>query len=495
MKSDVIVIGAGIGGMNAAMQLAYKGYSVTVLEKRAEPGGKMRRIIHGDCTFDAGPSLITMPFILKQAFEQTGAHFEDYVQLLSIDPICQYRWLDGTTYECYADALKRNEHTEWIFGRRNMQDMNAYLAHAGKVYHATKDVFLFNAFDGFKEFFKSKNLSLLPALPSLKFTSTFHAFNSEYFSHPKLVQLFNRFATYNGSSPYLAPATLMVIPFIEFEYGGWYPQGGMYSIAEAFHKRCIELGVTFMFNANVQEIITQKHLALGVKTKEGAMHEAQHIISNTDVYHAYHDLLKNYSEKMPQLSTSGFVMLLPMKKNPFQMKHHTVLFSDGYEQEFSAIFKDNTPPNEMTVYISVSSTTDSTQASSDRENWFVLVNTPPVSTTHTWNEDDNKKYASLVLKMIERFLPNMQSYIAEQPFIITPSDFSKEFHATGGSLYGSSSNSMFSAFLRPKNKDPKIQNLYHCGGSAHPGGGIPLVVLSGNFAAQSIIDDSGKSRL
>jgi phytoene desaturase len=495
MKNDVIIIGAGIGGMNAAMQLAAKGYSVTVLEKRAEPGGKMRRIHYGDCTFDAGPSLITMPFILREAFAQTGAKLEDYIELLSIDPICHYRWLDGTSYECYADPFKRNDHTEKVFGRKSMQEMNAYLANAGKVYHATKDVFLFNPFDGFKEFFKSKNLPLLPALPSLKFSSKFHAFNASYFSNPKLIQLFDRFATYNGSSPFLAPATLMVIPFIEFEYGGWYPKGGIYAIAEAFHKRCIELGVRFEFNADVEEIITQKNIATGVKTKDGAIHEASHIISNTDVYHANHDLLKKKSEKIPQLSTSGFVMLLPMKKNPFAMGHHTVMFSDAYEQEFTSIFKKHAAPDEMTVYISVSSKTDSTQASENLENWFVLVNTPPTSKPQEWNNEEKQRYASTVLTMMERFLPNMQSYISEQPFIITPDDFASEFHATGGSLYGSSSNSMFSAFLRPQNKDPKFRNLYHCGGSAHPGGGIPLVVLSGNFAAQAVIEDSHKSRL
>ena len=371
-----------------------------------------------------------------------------------------------------------------------MQEMNAYLAHASKVYHATKDVFLFNPFDGFKEFFKRKNLPLLPALPSLKFSSKFHTFNADYFTNPKLIQLFDRFATYNGSSPYLAPATLMVIPFIEFEYGGWYPVGGIYAIAEAFHKRCMELGVNFIFNADVDEIITDKKTAKGVKTKDGNMYEAKHVISNADVYHAKHDLLKKAHTKKPELSTSGFVMLIPMHKNPFEMSHHTVLFSDAYEQEFTTIFKDKESPEEMTVYISVSGKSDPSQVSNDKENWFVLVNTPPTSGTKEWNEEKTARYKHSILTMIEHFLPDMQSYIADEPFIITPDHFSMEFHATGGSLYGSSSNSMFSAFLRPTNTDPHIQNLHHCGGSAHPGGGIPLVVLSGQFAAQSVMAHS-----
>lgn len=490
MKTDVIVIGSGIGGMNAAMQLAAKGYAVSIIEKRSESGGKMRRVHYDDCIFDAGPSLITMPFILKDAFEQTGVKLDGYLSLLPIDPICHYRWLDGTKYDCYSNPYKRNEETETVFGKQSMKEMNAYLAHSGRVYHATKDVFLFHPFDGFKEFIKSKNLSLLPALPSLKFTQKFHAFNAEMFTNPKLIQLFDRFATYNGSSPFLAPATLMVIPFIEVEYGGWYPQGGIYAIAEAFHKRCLELGVKFHFNKDVTSIRTNGNTALGVSTKDGDFFQADHIISNADVFHAQHTLLAKKEYKKPELSTSGFVMLIPMLENPFSMSHHTVLFSDAYQQEFSLIFNDKSAPEEMTVYISVSSKTDSTQSKNGKENWFVLVNTPPTSSNGEWTSHRKESYKQSILSMIERFLPGMRAYMAAEPTIISPDDFSSEFHATGGSLYGSSSNSMFSAFLRPKNKDPRISNLYHCGGSAHPGGGIPLVILSGQFAAREIIAKS-----
>lgn len=490
MKTDVIVIGSGIGGMNAAMQLAAKGYTVSIFEKRSEPGGKMRRIHYSDCIFDAGPSLITMPFILRDAFEQTGVKLDAYLSLLPIDPICHYRWLDGTQYECHANPFKRNEETEKTFGRKSMQEMNAYLSHAGKVYHATKDVFLFNPFEGFKEFFKTTNLSMLPALPSMKFMQKFHAFNTERFSNPKLVQLFDRFATYNGSSPFLAPATLMVIPFIEFEYGGWYPQGGIYAIADAMYKRCIELGIIFHFDTDVGEIMTERTKAIGITTSKGDQIEAEHIISNADVFHVQHDLLSRKQEKKPNLSTSGFVLLIPMNENPFSMAHHSVLFSDAYQQEFTTIFDANRAPEEMTVYISVSSKTDKSQAGVGKENWFVLVNTPPTSKDGEWTPNRSESYKNAVLTMIERFLPGMRSYIAHEPQIISPDDFSREFHATGGSLYGSSSNSMFSAFLRPKNKDPRISNLYHCGGSAHPGGGIPLVILSGHFAAREIMNNS-----
>jgi phytoene desaturase len=282
----------------------------------------------------------------------------------------------------------------------------------------------------------------------------------------------------------------MVIPFIEFEYGGWYPRGGIYGIAQAFYRRCLELGVKFHFETDVKSIQTDGRNAIGIVTDIDQVFEAKHVISNTDVFHAQNKLLSRNNVKRPDLSTSGFVMLMPMKSNPFSMAHHTVLFSDAYQEEFTTIFNAQAAPKEMTVYISVSSRTDETQSGNEKENWFVLVNTPPTSMEGEWTQERSAAYKEAVLSMIERFLPGMKSYIANEPQIISPDDFSREFHATGGSLYGSSSNSMFSAFLRPKNKDPRIRNLYHCGGSAHPGGGIPLVILSGHFAAREVINNS-----
>lgn len=489
-KNDVIVIGAGIGGMNAALQLAKAGLQVSIFEKNAYPGGRMRRIHHEGCTFDAGPSLITMPFILQDAFssEPHADTQQFYPELIAIDPICHYRWLDGTTYNCYANADKRNAETARVFGDAAVQEMNAYLNHAADVYHATKDVFLFNRFEGFKEFFKLNNIAMLPKLSRLRFAQTFHDFNAEYFNDPKLIQLFDRFATYNGSSPYLAPATLMVIPFIEFEYGGWYPRGGIYAIAEAFEQACLHQNITIHYNADVKKIIVQDSIAKGIQLESGEIHTAEHIISNGDVYYTRTALLKRQNEKLPPLSSSGFVMMMSVKRNPFAMNHHTVLFSDHYKQEFQQIFHEGSNPEEMTIYISVSGKTDASQISDDCENWFILVNTPSVQNTEYWTSENKQRYADIIMKQLQRFYPDIETYISGQPIYISPSDFAHEFHATGGSLYGSSSNSMFSAFLRPKNRDASIKNIYYCGGSSHPGGGVPLVILSGGFAAQEILD-------
>ena len=492
MKNDVIVIGAGIGGMNAAIQLASKGYRVSIFEKNQYVGGKMRRIVHEQCTFDAGPSLITMPFILQNAIESLPGNrsLNDYLELIPIDPICDYHWEDGTAYRCYADSDKRNEETARIFGEPAVDEMRDYLHHAGEVYKATKDVFLFNRFEGFKEFFKTKNLPLLPQLPSLKFTKIFHDFNASYFTNPKLIQLFDRFATYNGSSPYLAPATLMVIPFIEFEFGGWYPNGGIYSIAEAFHKICNELNIPIHLGEDVQEILVKNNQAYGIRLQSGETIHTDNIIANGDVYHTRKQLLQKSNESIPPLSSSGFVILIAMKENPFLQNHHTILFSNDHQREFEQIFSKGMESDDMTIYISASSITDSSQSLDGLQNWFVLVNTPAREKDFVWSEEKKQSYAQSIIERMKKFYPAMDTYISGEPLLISPDDFSREFHALGGSLYGSSSNSMFSAFLRPKNRDKNISNLYYCGGSAHPGGGVPLVILSGEFAAQEVLDNT-----
>ena len=490
MKNKVIVIGAGIGGMTSALLLASKGYDITIIEKNNTAGGRMRRIYHNECVFDAGPSLITMPFILQDFIQSLGSgkQLSDYIDLLPIHPICHYKWSDLSSIDFYTDKKSMHKALQEFSGTDSIQEFELYLAHAQKVYSATKDVFLFNPFDGFLEFFKTKNLPLLPQLPLLRFTKGFHDHNASYFSDKKLIQLFDRFATYNGSSPYKAPATLMVIPYIEWNYGGWYPKGGIYSIAETYLQLCNELGISIIYDTEVKKIHCNNGRAETVETSSGTLLKADYIISNSDVYHTRTKLLGRNSEKLPDLSSSGFVILLAMKKNPFSMKHHTVLFSDDYQREFHEIFMEEIPPQNMTVYISVSSITDASQAQGEKENWFILVNTPSNSLNMQWNNDEQHFYAEKIFKQIDKYYPEFEAYIDGEPRYISPKHFSEDFNATGGSLYGSSSNSMFSAFLRPKNRDTKIKNLFYCGGSSHPGGGIPLVILSGQFAAKAIME-------
>lgn len=483
-KKNVVIIGSGIGGLSIALQLFKNGFQPIILEKNSFTGGKMNRRIIEDCSFDTGPSLLTMPFLLEQLFQSIeNQPLSNFLTLLPIDPICRYYFDDDSYFDAFTnqDALKEELYR---FSPKSIKPFFEYLHHSEKVYTATKDVFLFNKFDGFLEFFKPKNFSLLPQLPSLKFTQNFHDFNSSFFQDQRLVQLFDRFATYNGSSPYLAPATLMVIPFIEFHYGGWYPKGGMYSLAEALTALVNSYSIPLYTNEAVGEIVQKNGEVQGVVTEKGTFYPADIVVSNVDYHHTQKYILKRDVPTPKDLSCSGYSLLLRVKKQPHgKLLHHTIIFSSEYKKEFDDIFEQKILPKDMTIYISNTSFTDSSQSGDETENWFILVNAPAIEVNDRTLQSN---YAQLIIdKLEDRGILRKDDILDIE--IRDQSTFQHETGATFGALYGSSSNSMFSAFLRPKNHDKHLKNLYYVGGSTHPGGGIPLVVLSSMIVSKMIL--------
>jgi len=482
-QKKVVIIGSGIGGLSTALQLFKKGFQPLILEKNSFTGGKMNRRIIQDCSFDTGPSLLTMPFLLEQLFQTIEKKpLSEFLTLLPIDPICRYFFDDNTYFDAFTnkDALQEELHR---FSPDSIKPFFDYLQHSEKVFSATKDVFLFNKFDGFWEFFKPKNFSLLPQLSSLKFSQKFHDFNTSFFKDQRLVQLFDRFATYNGSSPYLAPATLMVIPYIEFHYGGWYPKGGMYSLAEALTTLVHSYSIPLHTNEGVSEIVQKDGKITGVVSEKGEFYPADIVVSNVDYHHTQKYLLKRAVSLPKDLSCSGFSLLLRVKKQPLgKLLHHTIVFSTDYKKEFEDIFQNKVLPNDMTIYISNTSFTDKSQSGEQTENWFILVNAPAIEVNDTLYQH---QYSKLILKKLEERGILQKEDILEIE-IRDQSTFQSETGATFGALYGSSSNSMFSAFLRPKNRDKSLKNLYYVGGSTHPGGGIPLVILSSMIVSKMI---------
>lgn len=480
---SVAVIGAGIGGMTTALLLSEQGYNVQIFERMSTAGGKMRRVSFADCHFDAGPSLITMPFILKDLFSSLNRSIDDYLELLPIEPLCRYLWSDGTEFDAFSQPERRKSALKG-FSQSSADDVEKYLHHAGKVYNVTKDIFLFNAFEGVKEFFKPKNLPFLPQFPALQTFRTLHEFNSRSISHPKLIQLFDRFATYNGSNPYKAPATLMVIPYIEFFYGGWYPRGGIYSIAQSLANVCREKGIPIHYNTTVSQLHHSDNRITSLELDTGDFIETDIVVSNADAYWTHKHLLKE-KIRVPELSCSGLVIMAAVKKFKHSLSHHNILFSDNYQLEFEEIFEKKSLPNDMTVYLCISSLTDHSQAPDDTENWFILVNTPANGGSDFW-KNNKERYWKQILEQIRKFGIHLSDEDIIEKRFISPDDFSNDLLTTGGSLYGGASNSMFSAFLRPKNNSKKYNNLFFTGGTVHPGGGIPLVILSGKITAEMI---------
>lgn len=487
MNSDrsAVVIGGGIGGLVTAARLAKAGYDVDLVEKNAQVGGKMGRVQFDGCTFDTGPSLITMPFVLEEFFTSMGTDLETEAPLQPINPACHYRWLDGTTLNVPFDL---NDVADAIasISPQDGPTVARYLADAEFLYNATKDVFLFDRFDGLREFFKPRNLPLLRSLPRLRFTTSLHRIHASLFASRKVVQLFDRFATYNGSSPYLAPATLMVIPWVEFGYGAWYPRGGIYTIAEAMARVATAAGVRIHLSTAAETIDVVDGRAVAVAAGSERF-EARHIISNIDVAATKRQLLHQPTKPTKDLSMSGFVLLLSVEAEDVGLAHHNVFFSHDYQQEFQDLFVHRTLASDMTIYLSRSCATDSTQATAGRENWFVLVNAPAgIQLT----DDDAHAYAALVLDRLRQY--GVQPRVRQMQ-IRTPAFHADLWNAEGGAIYGRSSNSMFAAFLRQQQRSSAIRNLWYVGGSAHPGGGVPLVTLSGSIAAREILAGDARS--
>jgi phytoene desaturase len=325
-------------------------------------------------------------------------------------------------------------------------------------------------------------------LPAISSTRRLDAHVKSYFRSPKLQQLFNRFATYNGSSPFQTPATFALIPYVEFGLGAWYVKGGMYEIPKALAQLAAELNVEIKTDAEVEKILVENGKAVGVKLKNGESLKSDFVVANSDAVETYRNLLETENKRIENLepSCSGFVLLLGAKKRFPALAHHNIFFSDDYRAEFDAIFKELRPARNPTIYVCAASRTDATQAPEECENLFVLINAPYTSARTDW-EKEKRGYRDLIVKKLEDFgLEDLEKSIDFEQ-IITPADFEKKYRANRGSIYGVSSNGVFSAFLRPPNKARSVENLYFVGGATHPGGGIPLVLISGKLATDLIL--------
>jgi phytoene desaturase len=482
IQQSAIVIGAGLGGLSTACRLAKSGLSVTVLEKNETVGGKVNLVESTGYKFDTGASLVTMKHIFDELFEFCGKRIEDYLEIVPLETICRYQWSDGTTF----DASQNLQKTEAEIAKIEPQDVEGFrrfLADSKQKYEISERTFLAKSLNDLPKLLRP---SYLPDLLKISTLSTLAKHNAKYFKSPKLQQLFNRFATYNGSSPYQTPATFALIPYVEFGLGAWSVSGGIYKIPKALTKLAEEIGVKFKLNCEVEKILIEGGKAVGILQKNGEILRSDFVVSNADAIETYRNLLpkKRYQKREP--SCSGFVILLGTRKKFDQLSHHNIFFSDDYKAEFDSIFKQKIPAEKPTIYVCATSRTDATQAPESCENLFILINAPYLSEKVNW-QIEAKPYRNLIVKMLEKCgLDGLESSI-EFEQIITPEDFETKYRANKGSIYGISSNGIFSAFMRVPNKATDIENLYFVGGVTHPGGGMPLVLLSGKMAAELII--------
>ena len=475
MSRKILVIGAGLGGLATAIRLARAGHGVEVWEKNDGPGGKVKELRIGDIRWDTGPSLLTMPHVLRELFAACGERMEDHLDLVRLESACRYFWSDGTVVD--------ENSAFWA-----QPEVARFLEYARGIYELSGEAYLNHPPGDFWRAFAPRNWPKLRHLGKIATTRTLAAEVERRISDPHLQHIFLRFATYNGSSPYLTPATFNIIPYVEAEFGAWYVRGGMAKIAEALHALALRQGVTFRFNTTATGWDETEATA-----QDDFRGKADFLVCNADVLSAQTGFLSGIStpqaqEKIlrPPLSTSGFILFLGVRGSDPRLGHHNIFFSDHYRNEFAEIHEQKLIPTEPTIYISISSRTDSGHAPEGHDNYFVLVNAPARDPKQPWTETEARGYRDLVIKRLARFgfsdLP--ERIVAER--IFTPSDFAARDLAHHGALYGWASHSIRTSLFRPPLRAPGARNVFFVGGTTHPGGGIPLALLSGKMVAELI---------
>ena len=496
----IAIIGAGIAGLATAVRLASRGHDVTVFEANSYPGGKLSEFSLPSLKnnnefyrFDAGPSLFTMPQYVEELFEMAGIPSKDYFSYRKQEVVCQYFWEDGTALTAYSDPEKLAKEVQEKLGV-NGKFITDALQKARRKYNIAGTLFLENSLHKTKTWLSGRVLKAFFQILTLDIFKTMNKTHELAFNkNPKLVQFFNRFATYNGSDPYKASGMLSVIPHFEHGFGTFYPEGGMNRITKAIFHLAEKKGVKFRFNTKVESISYSlpnnktKTTANGVVTESGEKFSCDAVVSNMDVYFTYKKLLPElpFPEKTlnQERSTSALIFYWGIRKTFAALDLHNIFFSDNYQKEFEQL-SQGTLYDDPTVYINITSGLTPTDAPENCENWFVMVNAP-YNTTQNWEELIQRTRKNIISKL-SRLLKTDISVLIDAEEVLSPVGIEAKTQSYTGSLYGTSSNSLMSAFLRHANFSSKIQNLYFCGGSVHPGGGIPLCLLSAKITSEII---------
>ncbi|MFD1063552.1 1-hydroxycarotenoid 3,4-desaturase CrtD [Winogradskyella litorisediminis] len=485
-NQSVVIIGAGIAGLASAIRLKAKGFKVSVYEANSYPGGKLAAFSENGYRFDMGPSLFTMPQFVEDLFKVANVDISNYFQYKKKEVVCNYFYEDGTTFSAVADEKEFAKNAENTFNVK-AEDLETYFKQSKRKYDLTASLFLEKSLHKFSTYFSKDTLKAIFNVGSLDIDTTLDAYNSKMLKDERLVQFFNRFATYNGSSPYQTPGIMSMIPHLEQYFGTYFPKGGMHSISMSLFQLAKDIGVDFYFNTKVERIITDKNKAIGIQIS-GEKVFSDIVVSNSDIVPTYRKLLKE--EKAPEKilnqprSSSALIFYWGIKKEFRQLDLHNIFFSEDYKTEFNYIFNRKEVHNDPTVYINITSKEEKGDAPESCENWFTMINVPS-NTGQDWDKII-KQARENIIKKVSRLLKEDISKLIEFEAILDPRTIESKTQSYQGALYGASSNNKYAAFLRHPNFKSSIKNLYFCGGSVHPGGGIPLCLLSGKIVSDLI---------
>lgn len=477
------IIGAGVAGLAAAIRMASRGYQVDVFEANSYPGGKLSQFELEGYRFDAGPSLFTMPQYVLDVFEAAGVDPEGRFEFDRLETVCNYFWEDGTRLSAYADEEAFAQEVEDKL-QVPAERIRKVMADSERKYKMTGQTFLEKSLHKVSTWTNWGILKSMLLIPTFDLFTSMNKVNERLVQHPKLVQLFNRFATYNGSNPYKAPGLLTIIPYFEHRIGAFLPKGGMHDITLSLFELAKEKGVNFHFDTPVQEIIVENGRAKALQVNDKPQ-SFDRIISNMDAFFTYQKLLPKARHPhrilRQEKSTSAIIFYWGIQQQFPELDLHNILFSEDYRAEFDHLAKGKVY-HDPTIYINITQKYCPEDAPAGSENWFVMINAP-YDSGQDW-ESIIQRTRTQALQKISRILgQDIEALIACEE-TLQPLTIQSKTASHLGALYGTSSNNTMSAFLRHPNFSSRIKDLYFCGGSVHPGGGIPLCLLSAK-----IVDD------
>ncbi len=492
-KRRVIIIGAGLGGLALACRLAKNGYLVDVYEKNATAGGRVAQTKVKGYTIDLGPTFLLMPAEFDELFTYCGASIRDFVEYEALSPLYRLHYWDGTHLDIHSslpDMKRELERYDLSHAEKNFQGLLDFLAHEQEKYPTIYKRFIIRPAD-----------SLLRLLLSFDFPKLFQldGFHSmwenadEFFDDAKLNLAFSFQSMYVGESPFVAPATYSIIPFVEMTQGVWYPKQGMRGLMDAVEKLAKKMSVHIHYKQSVTEILIEEGKAKGIRMKSGKEEYAPIVISNLDLPATYSKLIpsphrKKYTdEKLSKLKygSSAFMVYLGVDKDYSQLQHHNVFFSEDYAQNFKEIFDERVIPTDPSLYVNVPTRTNPKLAPKGKHLLYVLV---PVSYSAKkdgvvidWNKYKESFMHTILDTLEKKGLTDLKKHV-KMVEVFTPTDWEFLAGMHLGSTFGLSPIFFQSSVFRPSQKSEDVQNLYFVGASTHPGSGMPMVLISARTA-------------
>ena len=486
----VAVIGAGIAGLTAAIDLAHRGCHVTVLERGNVPGGKVRQVGGADQPMDAGPTVFTLRQVFDQLFDDVGDHFAHRVQLIRAGVLARHSWNSSAPLDLFAEVERSADAIGDFSGSRDAAGFLRFAAQAQRIYATLDATYMRAPRPSVPGLVQRIGLRRLPDLWNIRPFTTLWRAAADYFHDPRLRQLFARYATYCGSSPFDAPATLMLIAHVE-QAGVWYVQGGMYRLAVELAALAERRGATLRYASEVARLHLERGRIAAVQTAAGERIAVDAVVCNADTnalaIGLFGDELRSSVHATPQKSRSlsAVTWNLVAQTRGFDLAHHSVFFSSDYRAEFDDIFRHHRLPRVPTVYICAQDRHERGERPL-RERLLCLINAPPSGDHHSFTAAEIDACGAQVFSLLEKH------GLAVQPtgptWVTHPADFERLFPGTGGSLYGPASHGWMASFRRPAARST-VPGLYLAGGSSHPGPGVPMAAISGRLAAASILAD------